>query len=1000
MGDNSEAALLQPEAGGEITRPGSEAAAARTLGEAPISPEQHSAENRREQRRAMFDTIGDKALTFAEGAIDAVSLGLLHEHGEAADIRRDVNSGSALLGQIVGIAGSLETGGPVKFFAGAGKKIGADAAKALLGTVEEGSRGAVVTRALEAAGENAAIMGAGAFGHELSDAVVEDKPFSGEVVLHEIGLGAALGGTFGLMSGAFSRVASRGAVEAQGGLAAGEGLGTHVKDAITGLDSAVETHAQRLGVLEVLANDGHLSDDFMAGRRALLERAQSAQERLSGFDPDEALKSDPKNYLKFREALDTYQESVSALDEAMRPRMLETAQRSRLGRPEDVPGYGQEPLGVEDIVPEGHVMKGNQELVRAMSADPAAQARYQEMWGKDFWEGAEGAEAFKPEAEQMVARGPEEGAATPVDRTNAGSARARAATPAEPAVSEGRLSPNTQAIAEGRRISPSAEAIERNNVLSSDHPDLARSQVLLPDGYFMPARQAEDVGNAFSRFQDKVLDDTLAQRARKAQSLENFRAKQAANPVGEVVSDGVPKDTMVGSRPVKAGRDTLIDEVPEGRLAGALAKDAETARTGVQSTKSAPPVEEAPQSRALKPKPRTVSQYLDDWQADSRKLGPRISPGDKANAQITDSLRQLHDLSAGRFDSASTLELAEKLGVSGASTPLGETLDQAWTIRQAGQMAADESRGVKTPLRGSAKSHVMDWLKRRAAGKVGAAVAGGIIGDKIGGPAGYFVGAALAAKYMNFGGRMAAAAGRTYQKTVAAAASLLKGSRTTIAARAVAGNRPYQYSDRGAIKDPVERIQEIQQLAAQPEEIKARITKSLGDLPVMHPELAQAAIDRGVAQVQRLAVKAPAIYFNQLGEAMPPAAGALRNFLEYENATHSYETVLNAVSNGSVTRTQADALREQWPEVHAKLAQSLLADQDGLRGIQRAKLRTIEMITGYPLTAGSDPSFIARQQAAWLSPTGSPQRAGKAQSFKITAPAPTPAQAQARAPGN
>src|SRR5690606_30069907 len=104
-----------------------------------------------------------------------------------------------------------------------------------------------------------------------------------------------------------------------------------------------------------------------------------------------------------------------------------------------------------------------------------------------------------------------------------------------------------------------------------------------------------------------------------------------------------------------------------------------------------------------------------------------------------------------------------------------------------------------------------------------------------------------------------------------------------------------------------------------------------------------------------------------LGRPVPPSAGALRKFLEAENAVFHLDAVLDAVARGHVTSVQVEALRRAHTPVYSRLAAFLLDDPEKLARLERAKLRTIQMIVGVPLTPGADPEFVMRQQLSWAS---------------------------------
>jgi hypothetical protein len=256
---------------------------------------------------------------------------------------------------------------------------------------------------------------------------------------------------------------------------------------------------------------------------------------------------------------------------------------------------------------------------------------------------------------------------------------------------------------------------------------------------------------------------------------------------------------------------------------------------------------------------------------------------------------------------------------------------------------------------------------------------------------------------MGFAGKAAATAGRLVQQVATTAEALLKGRRATVATRAALGNRPYQYDDEGPINDPVQRIISLQRLAGNPDLVRARVIKQVGDVAVTSPEMSQHMVDTVTNQLQVIARSAPAIMFTPLGKPVKPTGTALQKFFDMENAMHDLPGVLNAVANGTANATQIRALQLGFPAVHAELARGILPMKEALERLEEAKLRTIEKVLGMPLTrASADPLITARFQGNWaVDPGPSAQR--PAQAFKITADKPTAVQSMSsgdRAPGN
>jgi hypothetical protein len=395
---------------------------------------------------------------------------------------------------------------------------------------------------------------------------------------------------------------------------------------------------------------------------------------------------------------------------------------------------------------------------------------------------------------------------------------------------------------------------------------------------------------------------------------------------------------------------------------------------------------------------RAAEDYVEKWYWESKGQGPRINPADEAAVRIDQAMRRLSEMSGGRLDSAGALEIGERLGLSPTSDMFVDRLDQVWALRKAAKFAADEARGVATPLR-AAGGGIVDEMAHRYMRMKGAAIGAAAAGP-VGGAIGWVLGKHLP-NVMGFGAKAASSAGRLMEMAVKTGDSLLAGRRATVLARAIAGNRPYAYDDNGPISDPVDRITKIHQVAANPDQVRATVRNQLGDVALQIPALAHAYEEAAVRQITNLSAAAPPIQRDALGRPVMPTAGALRKFYEYENSTHDLPGLLGSIQRGAISPTQAMALAQQHIAVHGVIVKQLLSDPDVLARRTTAQLRAMEMVLQIPLTrAAMDPGSIMRTQASWAAGTQQqgPQQAPQA--FKINAPAPTPGQSGPRAPGN
>jgi hypothetical protein len=485
------------------------------------------------------------------------------------------------------------------------------------------------------------------------------------------------------------------------------------------------------------------------------------------------------------------------------------------------------------------------------------------------------------------------------------------------------------------------------------------------------ARMQEGAGNRAA-----AADGSLYNLAPDAPTPMAKAARDPNLATGQMAVD--PSESLAASRnaplhaPIQSGND-----LPAWHKTGEAPRDpaVDPDLTPNETPKDAP-VRSGPTSGP------TWEKVVEPLPQDPSLPYSKPRPIDTADAHVQQAMADLVSKTGGRLDSASALGILEGSGIRPAADNVGSYMDQVYALRKAGILAADATRGAKNPLTAMLE---------------GAAVGG--LGHMVAGPAGAAA-AVVADLFLKRGGRVAAATGRLMGTASQAASKMLTSNRVRAVA-AAAANTPHAYSERGPIEDPIERIQEIQWLAANPVHIAAKVADSARDL-ADQPQMLQALQARTVNQIQRLAVRAPAIYFDKLGRPLAPPGGKMREFFEYENAIHDLPGLLEQMAKGGLTGPQAAALQEAWPSVHIKVTSEFLSDPEKLRNLPRATLRAVENITGIPLTNAKDPAWLARQAQAWMPPE--PQAPpGKPQAFNINpagAPTPTQSTATGRAPGN
>lgn len=865
--------ITRAEGGAELVRPAEDAS---LLGATVVDPSAMEADTRRETRRRMFDDSGHAATTFAEGVVDALSLGLIRETGEAADLRRDVNSGWAMAGNVLGFAAGM-AGGPVRAVTHGAEAAGRSAAKVMLRSGE----GSIVSRAAQEAAAGAALGGGQAFGHAMMDSIIEDKEFTSEAILHEVKLGGIIGGVGGVLLGGLAK-AARKDVTKQGGILGDvdEAIQPHY-EATRAYDAVVQRHAAEVGVLRELHAVGDVPEAFLAERVDALSRVKRAKVALDNIDVRKAVSgTDDVAYRKFQRIATHYRAAVGELDNVMQSM-----------RPN--PRAGIDALN---------------ELVDSLPPikDRAPVESFEMPSSGGFDTPPSGVRAF----EEMVDGAGPLPPTSAVDDLNMSEAKI-ARMKATIAGNAGERAKFKDMANGGRLVEP--------------------GEVTAPPAAFEGGKRRADVATG------EIPQSGLLPATRRATDHA---------PIAQ--ADDLPDIHNPDATPHETPREAPV----RGPKADGPSWE--------QRFDQPPQLPGAPDALPSKPRPL-----------------------DAAEARVQQVMADLVAKTGGRLDSAGALGILERSGITPAVDNVGAYMDQVYAMRKAGLFAADEARGVATPLRSAMT---------------------GALGGALGGPLGAVAAVAGELMYLKRGGRLAAASGRLMGTVAKAAESLLTSNRVRVAAGALAGasaNNAWAYSDKGPIKDPVERIQEIQFLAANPDHIRERVADTAKDL-ADQPQLLAALQDRAVNQMQRLALRAPAIMFDKLGRALMPPGGKMRGFYEYENAVHDLPALLKAVASGTVTRPQVSALQENWISVHVKMASALLADPERLRDMSREVLRAVEAITGAPLTNAADPMWLARQTAAWV-PPAPPANPQAPQAFNINpSGAPTPSQANAtgRAPGN
>lgn len=981
-----------------------------------VAPEDIALGQGKERQKDALQSFENKALTFAEGISDSLSFGLAHERSDKADLRRELNSGSAFAGEMAGISLGLFAG-PESALAHLGENAGKSVARTVLG--ESGVVGKLGARALGEAGANAAITAAQATGHQVWDSLLQDKPIAVEAIAHETGLAGLLGTGFGVAGGIFSKGISRGAVEK------GMGLDEFVPKAIDTFDTstneirhALRQHETRIGALKEASDSGLIPKNFMADRAEKLAAAQEAEAKLAKMgNAKYALNASPKEAYRWQQATEDFHAKVQELDEVMTPKIQELGLRQQeLGTP--VQGPISPPPDSVPLEP-GYTSEEAVGLNERMGRSSELQAKYKEIYGRD-WEPVGKEQGHNEQSsepslsdlhknledlghkdvrnlsktetykkyeeiygkdweERLLNKPKSEVTPTSELKTNAGRKPSSRITSIDE-TARGKLNDLGYYHYEIDRMSPesASHAIENN----------VRSQELVgvnnPDIHYAP--EAEMQQNA-SAFKDVVNNQSARVNAKTNvfKDKEYFKTKEFKPGEDQLRTGEYSKpvtDTQVVSEletPKPQTKPETSVPVSENQIVG----ERNLAHENMGKLKN----------DANLVKNTKFKKLIDDWYHDSK----RVFMGSPASRAISNIDRHLGDLKVGangRMDAAGALGFARSKGFGESSTEIGARFQQAWALNN---MAKDVAKIARSPVgRGLDNKSVLakglGYAKRRIGGKIGAGVGGALLGHELAGDeSGYWIGAALASGYIGFGGQVATSISKISNMITVAGEALLKGSRKTIATQltraAITKNNAWSYSQKGPIEDPIKRIQEIHQVASNPESVVHQIKNNSGDLALIHPEVLDLLIKAAQNKMHSLSIRAPKIVMDRLGNPLQPATGIMRRFLEYENSLNDLRSALENIASGNVTKDLADGLRDGWPAFQGKLANTLLNDPEALRKLPQNQLRAIENITGIDLTGHTDGQYLSRQTGAWSdagqATASKNESIGKPQSFKI-----------------
>jgi hypothetical protein len=979
-------------------------------------------------REAAFDNLADKAFTAVEGAVDTATFGALKVRGEIEDARRSELSGYATAGSVGAIATSFlvpgATGPLLGGLAKGSTRLGSAVSKSLVreSAKEVAGRGAlrgIARRAVDEAAQGAAYTAAMGAGNAAVDAIIEDKPFAaehlaaaiGEDVMLGLGVGAGVGTLGAMFRGARSRRRARKWITGQGGVldatsAESARIDSAVSDAVAGWDAALAKHQTVSSSLDTAVRSGEGgagASTWATERRAAISTAQKLRARLATYDIPKAIAGDDvaahSALLGYRKGdtwvpglIDSYADAVGKLDGYGPTAGMDEWAASR-----------RRYAGISAQVDEAEA------YVRGMPDDAGTTARTGEAPDGTYADltHAEPISDFKSMNDSGVDYGRSAGS---TDNTAVGKVAAR--TPTSPSgprdLNAPRIDPSTsksQLAAFAHDVQQLAANVSNPSVDNLWHA-MYRRGGKAPGG---KAALAKGGGGALTieRFQE-----LLAEAEHAGYLMTTGERVHDVAHMGMKIGDSVAVPADMGPGDFAWSKKERFRWEDRGKRAG-MFKGADGTMKPVQTvvdgsvptgapdaSGSAPSLSDVPRSAepSMEPAPdmgpdQAFMDSVDAMEAFSGVTPSPIEPlGARASERVQALLDEIHQVTDGRIGKAAALDAAEAAGLaSGPRGALSEALAGVVGLRNLARALGDAASGG-TAKQGPRHSRLLSRMGVRAGssmarqminggniGRAGIAGAAGALG-------GHLVGAAL-----GVAGGVAVSVGAARSAIVEAGAALLAGKGSRVVS-AVALNAKYGYGDGEPTEDVAERVQQLHTALANPEAIRAQAMDRLGDLALLAPDVAEAAVANHIRLHANLATKAPRFVWDAMGKARPVGAQALRRFREAEDATWNMPALLRGIGSGKVTSTQAEMFQVQFPMAHAELVRSLLADRDGVGRASREVKLAVERITGIPLTK-TNATYASRQQPQ------PPPAPSPTQSMNIQAPAPTPAQA-AMAPGN
>jgi hypothetical protein len=376
----------------------------------------------------------------------------------------------------------------------------------------------------------------------------------------------------------------------------------------------------------------------------------------------------------------------------------------------------------------------------------------------------------------------------------------------------------------------------------------------------------------------------------------------------------------------------------------------------------------------LPPSP-ILRRYLNEW---------GISGATTARIRETaDMLRSPVALAAGRLaENAGRMQTLTPVagGLPGAAAKFGveglrgrsnftDSLIDAWSTHQYGRMVARLASGNKPipnhimrkfawddghlPPALSAQRQTAELGRFTARKEVGFGTYGGQI-------AGQAVFSLIAGRL----GSIAAWASKGKIGAAAAVESLLgkgRGALVNRASQSFVGS--YTGNSEDDTSDVHERVQQLRATMADPEGLRERIRAAVAPVAAVSPDLALHMEDIAHTRLINLASRAPAFIATPGLVPDRPFGAQYDNFVDYERITQDPEEAVKAVKTGTLTKTKAEASREQHPAQHQEMVTALLDSltHKKLQSMTPHQLDQAELLVGYDLV----PKARAQQQGVY-----------------------------------